>query len=198
MGARPSAFSVANGARAGAGAGAGGGGAAGAGELGSRSPGSQRPEPAPPAASRAPGIGLLPAREAGEWMQGWGGVRAGQCPEFRGQKAEATPNPDYWRGERPPVWGGGELGVERPPQRPLPSAEGYLPALPLQPGRLQRPRPGTPVLQALHPLILALGLAREGYPAHFPPLPSRGSVLRRPRVRVCGCLCLAARAGSLC
>lgn len=118
-----------------------------------------------------------------------GGVGAGQRrPEFRGRKAEATPNPDYWRGERPPVWGG-ELGVERPPQRPLPSAKGYLPALPLQPERLQRPRPGTPVLQALHPLILALGLAQGGYPAHFPPLPSRGSVLPRPRVRGLGLRC---------
>lgn len=113
-----------------------------------------------------------------QWGVGWG-----QLPEFRGQKAEAIPNPDYWRGERPPVWGGGELGVERPPQQPLPSAEGYLPALPLQPGRLERPRPGTPVLQPLHPLTLALGLAQGGDPAHFPPLPSRGSVLPRLRVR---------------
>lgn len=71
----------------------------------------------------------------------------------------------------PPVWGGGELGVERPPQRPLPSVEGYLPALPLRPDRLQRLRPGTPVFQALHAPTPALGLAQGGDPAHFPPLP---------------------------
>nr|XP_012423468.1 PREDICTED: integral membrane protein GPR137 isoform X3 [Odobenus rosmarus divergens] len=113
-----------------------------------------------------------------KWGVGWG-----QRPEFRGQKAEAIPNPDYWRGERPPVWGGGELGVERPRQRPLPLAEGYLPALPLQPGRLERARPGTPVLHPLHPLALALGLAQGQDPAHFPPLPSTGSVLPLSRVR---------------
>ncbi|XP_059001788.1 integral membrane protein GPR137 isoform X3 [Mustela nigripes] len=115
------------------------------------------------------------------WGVGWG---RGSVVRNSEDGRQRPPPIRIIGGERDPRFGGvgGELGVERPPQRPLPSAEGYLPALPLQPGRLRRPRPGTPVLQALHPLILALGLAQGGYPAHFPPLPSRGSVLPRPRV----------------
>ncbi|XP_004770223.3 integral membrane protein GPR137 [Mustela putorius furo] len=114
------------------------------------------------------------------WGVGWG---RGSVVRNSEDGRQRPPPIRIIGGERDPRFGGvgGELGVERPPQGPLPSAEGYLPALPLQPGRLRRPRPGTPVLQALHPLILALGLAQGGYPAHFPPLPSRGSVLPRPR-----------------
>lgn len=67
-----------------------------------------RPEDRASASSRPPAVG-----EWTQWGVGWASVRN---PRTEGR---GPPHPDCWRGESPPVWGGGEPDVERPQQRPL-------------------------------------------------------------------------------
>lgn len=87
-------------------------------------------------------------------------------------------------GERDPQFGEGESwGVSAPPAAA--AALGRRVSLgsppPAETTRTTKARDPCPSASAPpHP---ALGLARGGDPAHLPPLPSRGTVLPRPRVR---------------